>query len=45
MTSGAALSPVTREAQSSERALGYSGTYALASIRMTLGDTPLMHAA
>jgi len=42
MTSGPALSLVTKEAQSSLPALGYTGTYALASILLTLAATFLM---
>jgi len=43
MTSGPALSLVTREAQSAVPALGYTGTYALASILLTVAGTMLMH--
>lgn len=43
MTSGPALSLVTKEAQSSLPALGYTGTYALASILLTLAGTLIMH--
>ena len=43
MTSGPALSLVTREAQSAVPALGYTGTYALASILFTVAGTVLMH--
>jgi len=42
MTSGPALSLVQREAQSSVPALGYTGTYALASILLTIAGTVLM---
>jgi putative transport protein len=42
MTSGPALSLVTKEAQSSLPTLGYTGTYALASILLTLAGTLLM---
>jgi putative transport protein len=43
MTSGPALSLVTKEAQSSLPALGYTGTYALASILLTFAGTLIMH--
>jgi putative transport protein len=43
MTSGPALSLVTREAQSPVPALGYTGTYALASILLTVAGTVMMH--
>jgi putative transport protein len=42
MTSGPALNLVTKEAQSSLPTLGYTGTYALASILLTLAGTLLM---
>ena len=42
MTSGPALSLLTKEAQSPLPALGYTGTYALASILLTLAATLLM---
>ena len=42
MTSGPALSLVTREAQSPVPALGYTGTYALASILLTIAGTVIM---
>ena len=43
MTSGPALSLVTREAQSSAPALGYTGTYAFASILLTVAGSVIMH--
>lgn len=43
MTSGPALSLVTREAKSSVPALGYTGTYAVASILLTIAGTVLVH--
>jgi putative transport protein len=43
MTSGPALNLVTKEAHSSLPALGYTGTYALASILLTLAGTLIMH--
>ena len=42
MTSGPALSLVTREAQSPVPALGYTGTYAPASILLTIAGTVIM---
>ena len=39
LTSGAALSIVTREAQSSAPALGYTGTYAFANIILSIAGT------
>jgi putative transport protein len=39
LTSGAALSIVTREAQSSAPALGYTGTYAFANIILSMAGT------
>lgn len=43
MTSGPALALVTREANSSVPALGYTGTYAIASILLTIAGTLIMH--
>lgn len=43
MTSGPALSLVTREARSDIPALGYTGTYALASIILTVAGTLIMY--
>lgn len=43
MTSAPALSLVTKEARSSLPALGYTGTYALASILLTLAGTLILH--
>jgi putative transport protein len=43
MTSGPALALVTREANSSVPALGYTGTYAFASILLTVAGTLIMH--
>jgi len=43
MTSGPALGLITREAQSPVPALGYTGTYALASILLTVAGTLIMH--
>jgi putative transport protein len=43
MTSGPALSLISREAQSPVPALGYTGTYALASILLTVAGTLIMH--
>ena len=43
MTSAPALNLVTKEAQSSLPALGYTGTYALASILLTLAGTLILH--
>ena len=39
LTSGAALSIVTREAKSSAPALGYTGTYAFANIILSMAGT------
>ena len=39
LTSGAALSIVTREAKSSAPALGYTGTYAFADIILSMAGT------
>jgi putative transport protein len=43
MTSAPALALVTREANSSLPALGYTGTYAIASILLTVAGTLIMH--
>ena len=43
MTSAPALALVTREANSSVPALGYTGTYAIASILLTVAGTLIMH--
>jgi len=43
MTAGATLSAVTREAHSSVPALGYTGTFAFASVLMTLAGSLIMH--
>jgi len=43
MTSGPALALVTREAQSSVPALGYTGTYPIASILLTVAGSVIMH--
>ena len=43
MTSAPALNLVTKEAQSSLPALGYTGTYALASILLTLAGNLILH--
>jgi putative transport protein len=43
MTAAPALALVTREAKSSLPALGYTGTYAMASILLTVAGTLIMH--
>jgi putative transport protein len=43
MTAGPALSLVERDAQSSLPALGYTGTYAFASVLMTVAGSVIMH--
>ena len=43
MTSGPALNLLTREAKSSAPALGYTGTYALASIISTIAGTLILY--
>jgi len=43
MTAAPALALVTREANSSVPALGYTGTYAIASILLTVAGTLIMH--
>ena len=43
MTATPALALVTREAKSSLPALGYTGTYAIASILLTVAGTLIMH--
>ena len=43
MTCGPALSLLLRESQSSRPALGYTGTFAFASILMTVAGTVIMH--
>jgi len=43
MTSGPALGLLTREARSSVPTLGYTGTYAMASILLTAAGSLIMH--
>ena len=43
MTSGPALNLLTRQAKSSAPALGYTGTYALASIISTIAGTLILY--